>query len=313
MLPKFQRNVLAMDPSPRCLERYRVLREADEIGSVSEVCRRVGITRQTFYLWRKRFVASGLLGLEDRPGKPSPGRPSSVNAAIMSILIEQVWKNPQAGCLSLANHLAELGIRISPPTVQKYLNRWRLGSQQSRVRWIRSGCPQIELSGPSPGPDLPAMESYKRAKSYFFSGIPKHEAGGIEIRHPSLMTVSLALRVPMADIQAIADRENWIEFREKFHLQHQASPPEKEKESDQVSMCVFEEEPADSGPSSWRSILFKAIASTPIARHGVKPAQSESGMGAEGSPETGEVTPSEDFKHRAAYWMERWPRRFEIH
>lgn len=312
MLPKPQRDVPATDPSPRCLERYRVLREADEIGSVSAVCRRVGITRQTFYLWRKRFAASGLQGLEDRPGKPSPGRPPSVNVAIMSVLMECVGKDPQVGCLSLANYLTGLGIRISPPTVQKYLNRWRLGSQQARARWIRSGCPHIELSGPLPSPKALALDSYERAKSYFFSGIPKHEVGGIEIRHPSLMTVSLALRIPLADLQAIADRERWIESREQFLVQLQTKFPE--KEGDQVLLPnVVEGEAANTETSSWQSILFKAIASTPIARQGVNPVQSVGGKGTEGSLTTGEGTPSEDLKRCVAYWMERWPRRFEIY
>lgn len=309
MLPKSQRNVPATNPSPRCLERYRVLREADEIGSVSEVCRRTGITRQTFYLWKKRYAASGLLGLEDRPSKPSPGRPSSVNAIIMSIMIEHVRKNPEVGCLSMANHLAELGIRISPPTVQKYLNRWRLGSQQSRVRWIQSGCPHIELSGPSRSPVLPVQEIYKWAKSYYFSGIPKQDGGGIEIRYPSLTAVALALRAPLADIQAIADREHWVESREKLLVLLQAkSPTETEKEESLVRRSAVGGEAAIPESSSWQSILFKAIASTPIARHGMNPVQSESGPETESSPEIEGISPSEGFKRRAAYWMERWPR-----
>jgi hypothetical protein len=231
----------------------------------------------------------------------------------MSMMMEHVRKDPQVGCLSLANHLTGLGIRLSPPTVQKYLNRWRLGYQQARERWVRSGCPHIELSGPLPGPKALAPENYKRARSYFFSGIPKHEAGGIEIRHPSLMTVSLALRVPLADLQAIADREHWIESREQLLAQFQAQTPEREKEGDQALPSVVEGEAANLETSSWQSILFKAIASTSIARQGVKQTQSIDGQGAESSLATGEVTPSEDFKRRAAYWMKRWPRPFEIH
>jgi len=305
MPPKSQRNVLATDPSPRCLERYRVLREVAEVGSVREVCQRAGITRQTFYLWRKRFAASGLSGLEDRPGKPSPGRPSSVNATIMSILIQDVRKDHQAGCLSLANHLTELGIRISPPAVQKYLNRWRLGSQQARARWIRNGCPQIELTGPLPGPEPPPRESYERVKSYYLFGIPKLDGEGIELLRPSLRDVALALGgVSLADIQVIADREHWIEIREKLLFQNQVKSLAMEE--DQVRPSAAGDETANSKSSSWQSIFFRAIASMEVARRGLKPMQSEGGLGAEGSPEAREVTPSEDFKRPAAYWTLRW-------
>lgn len=275
MLPKPQHDGLATDPSPRCLERYRVLREADEIGSVSEVCRRAGITRQTFYLWRKRYAVSGLLGLEDRPRKPSPGRPSSVNAAIMSVLIECVRRNPQTGCLSLSNYLAELGIRVSPPTVQKYLNRWRLSSQQCRAKWIRSGCPQIDLSGPSRTLIPPAPESHQVAKSHFFFGIPRRDGMGLEILRPSLAEVALALGIALADIQMMADREKWVESREMFLAQHQAEPPEREGEGSQVRSFVVERKAENSEATSWQDILLKAIASSVIARRGVKRTESE--------------------------------------
>jgi len=222
MLPKPQRTVPATDPSPRCLERYRVLQEAGEVGSVREVCQRAGITRQTFYLWKKRYAAFGLLGLEDRSGRQSPGRPSRVNAAIKSILLEHVRRAPQAGCLPLANQLTELGIRISAPTVQKYLNRWGLGSQQARVGWIRSGCPRVEPSGPFPAPDASGLDTYESAKSYYFFGIPKRDGGGREILCPSLEEVAGTLGVSPADVRAIADREHWIERRERLLLQIRA-------------------------------------------------------------------------------------------
>lgn len=218
MLPNPQHAVPATGPSPRCLERYRVLQEAGEIGSVRLVCQRAGVTRQTFYQWKKRYAASGMLGLEDRPSRPSPGRPPGISAATKSILLDHVRRAPRAGCLPLANHLAELGIRISPPTVQKYLNRWGLGSKLARVGWVRSGCPQVEPPGPFPAPDSSRLDNYEGAKSYYFFGIPKRDGGGREILCPSLEEVALALKVPPADIRTIADREHWIERRERLQL-----------------------------------------------------------------------------------------------
>ncbi len=203
-----------------------MLREADEIGSVTEVCQRAGITRPTFYLWKKRYAVSGLLGLEDRPCRPSPGRPPKATAAIRLALIEHVRKDPQAGCLSLAKRLTELEVRISSPTVQKYLNRWGLGSQQARKEWVRRGCPPVETSCPLPDPDLPGLISYESAKSYYFFGMPKRDGGGREILHPSLEEVALALRVLPEVVRVIADREHWIECRERLLFQIRASEAE---------------------------------------------------------------------------------------
>ena len=62
--------------------RLEVLLEAERTGvTVAEVCRRYGISRQTYYRYRRRYLAEGLAGLEDRSrrplgaGKPDPGRP----------------------------------------------------------------------------------------------------------------------------------------------------------------------------------------------------------------------------------------------
>jgi len=228
MLPKPQRNHQGTDPSPRCLERHRVLREADEIGSVTEVCQRAGITRPTFYLWKKRYVASGLLGLEDRPSRASPGRPPKVTAAIRLALIEHVRSQPQAGCLSLAKQLTEMGVRISSPTVQKYLNRWGLGSQQTRREWVRRGCPPVEVTSPLPDPDMQGSVPYESAKSYYFFGIPRRDGGGREILRPSIEEVALALGVLPAGIQVIADREHWAERRERLLSQIRAFEVEEE-------------------------------------------------------------------------------------
>ena len=51
--------------------RLKILREAATVPrSVSAVCRRYGISRQTFYKWKKRYEAQGEVGLRDQPHVP---------------------------------------------------------------------------------------------------------------------------------------------------------------------------------------------------------------------------------------------------
>jgi hypothetical protein len=64
---------------------------------------------------------------------------------------------------------------------------------------------------------------------------------------------------------------------------------------------------ANSDSSSWQGIWFRAIASILVARQGVKPMRSENSLGTTSSSAIRADAPSEDFKRRAAYWMERWP------
>jgi putative transposase len=46
-------------------EILRVLREAESGESVVEVCRKHGISKQTFYLWKKKYAGLGLSELRE--------------------------------------------------------------------------------------------------------------------------------------------------------------------------------------------------------------------------------------------------------
>ena len=47
--------------------RLEVLLEAEQSGeSVAEICRRYKISRETYYRYRRRYLAAGMAGLEDQ-------------------------------------------------------------------------------------------------------------------------------------------------------------------------------------------------------------------------------------------------------
>ena len=46
-------------------EILRVLREAESGDTVVEICRKHGISQQTFYLWKKRYAGLGLNELRE--------------------------------------------------------------------------------------------------------------------------------------------------------------------------------------------------------------------------------------------------------
>ena len=46
-------------------EILRVLREAESGDTVVEVCRKHGVSQQTFYLWKKRYAGLGLSELRE--------------------------------------------------------------------------------------------------------------------------------------------------------------------------------------------------------------------------------------------------------
>jgi len=50
--------------------RWRVLRQAADAGNVARTCRHFGISRKSFYKWKRRLTDHGEAGLCDRPRAP---------------------------------------------------------------------------------------------------------------------------------------------------------------------------------------------------------------------------------------------------
>jgi transposase InsO family protein len=90
---------------------------------VSEVCSLWGVSRQTFYVWRRRYEAEGLGGLGDRSSRPtsSPGRmPSTLENRIADLR----RAHPRWGPRRIRAELARQG--LDPParsTIERVLAR----------------------------------------------------------------------------------------------------------------------------------------------------------------------------------------------
>lgn len=95
--------------------RLEVLLEAERTGmSVTEVCRRFGISRQTYYRYRNRYLAEGLEGLEDRsrrPLVPAHQIPGELEAEI----VEMRKDHPRWGARRIRTELLRDG--VDPPVV----------------------------------------------------------------------------------------------------------------------------------------------------------------------------------------------------
>lgn len=111
-------------------QRLAVLLEPVWSGrSVREVCRRHGISPDTFYAWKRRYEAEGLAGLalRDRRPKSSPGRlPPGVEDRIFALRKEHGW-GPRKIRDALAREAAQSGVLVAGApaisTIQQALAR----------------------------------------------------------------------------------------------------------------------------------------------------------------------------------------------
>jgi len=95
--------------------RLEVLLEAERTGmSVTEVCRRYGISRQTYYRYRSRYLAEGLEGLDDRSRRPLvPAH--QIPADLEAQIVEMRKEHPRSGARRIRSELVRAG--IDPPVV----------------------------------------------------------------------------------------------------------------------------------------------------------------------------------------------------
>lgn len=94
--------------------RREVLAEVEAGESVSRVCARYGISRETFYVWRRRFAAEGEPGLVPRSRRPLSS-PSMLDPAVEDAIVRVRKDYPHWGPKKIAAVLARRG--VSPPAV----------------------------------------------------------------------------------------------------------------------------------------------------------------------------------------------------
>jgi transposase InsO family protein len=111
--------------------RLRVLEHA-RATNVSTACRVFGVSRTTFYRWKRLVDAHGLAALMPKDRRP-PAMPNATPTWVVEELLAEAVVRPTLGAARYADVLAERGFVLSPSGVQKILNRCGLGRRRQRV------------------------------------------------------------------------------------------------------------------------------------------------------------------------------------
>jgi len=113
-----------MNRSEREIQRkLAVLLHAEATGNVSKTCRYFGISRETFYVWRRRAARGKSALLNRKPGCPSDGHPRALSQELQERILE-LRRLYNFGPQRLAWYLARYdGTRVSTGGVWRTLKR----------------------------------------------------------------------------------------------------------------------------------------------------------------------------------------------
>jgi transposase InsO family protein len=126
--------------------------DAKEKVSVAQFCRAHGITRQTFYVYQRRYRAEGLEGLVPRSRRPhsTPGTtPGELIEQVIAKRVQLVTEGLDAGAVSIHGWLRSEGIDPpSPRTIHRILVAHDLVAPQPHKR-PRSSYRRFEFPDPN--------------------------------------------------------------------------------------------------------------------------------------------------------------------
>lgn len=117
-------------------ERLMILRLAKELGNISLACEEAGVSRDTFYRYKRLYESGGkkALGLNYRKAPKLKNRvPRKVEAAIL----KSALSHPDHGQARIAGALAARGLSVSPSGVRSVLLRTGLETYAKRLKALR--------------------------------------------------------------------------------------------------------------------------------------------------------------------------------
>ena len=119
-------------------QRLAVLELAEELGNVSEACRRRGMSRCWFYRLRQRYEAHGLEGLVNL-SRAHKSHPQTTPPERVEQVLALSNRHPRWGCKRLAEQIELEGWRLSNVTIQRLLIEHGRGRCRDRLPRLGRG------------------------------------------------------------------------------------------------------------------------------------------------------------------------------
>lgn len=116
--------------------RLAVLALAEELGSVTEACRRAGISRSRFYEIKRAFQSHGAAGLAPSPRR-TPRMPNQTPGDLEQSILSLTLQFPTYSYARISKKLRHSGVKVPPSTVRAIWERHNLTTCEERLRFLQ--------------------------------------------------------------------------------------------------------------------------------------------------------------------------------
>lgn len=123
--------------------KYRILKHGQRTKNISETCHIFGISRTTFYQWKKAYELLGMKGLEVKePEKPN--MPNQVNQTVEREILRYVQMYPVDGPKRIYYELKSEAFEVGETGIYNVLKRNNLTTREKRIAFAKNTMPSLE-------------------------------------------------------------------------------------------------------------------------------------------------------------------------
>lgn len=144
MLRKVEQGMKIEEMKRTAEDKIQLLNLSEELSNISEACRRIGYSRESFYRFKKQYHKGGKLALQPKNRK-KPNLKNRFPKEIEDAILDLTFKNPARGKDFIAFELQDEEIYVSPEGVRLVWLRHNIETVNKRVLAMEDKAKQEEM------------------------------------------------------------------------------------------------------------------------------------------------------------------------